>query len=133
MTVGVIEMNGQYHSFNPSITVAENKILTLEEKFQGGTGVNLTPPPFEIISNIQIDLIKDRMKDLSKALKIGNYARIDIFFNTKSNELILIEVNTLPALTPSTVIFHQALAENRPVYPLEFIESLCSKKFDFMV
>jgi D-alanine--D-alanine ligase len=44
-TMGVVEKNGKIHAMNPSITVAIGNILTLEEKFQGGTGVNITPPP----------------------------------------------------------------------------------------
>jgi len=36
----------------------------------------------------------------------------------------VIEINTLPGLTPSTVIYHQALAENPPIYPREFLEEI---------
>ena len=50
MTVGVVEDKGRMRSLFPSITVAEGTILSVEEKFQGGTGVNITPPPTEIIS-----------------------------------------------------------------------------------
>lgn len=133
MTVGVIEWNNNYYTLNPSVTVAENVILSLEEKFQGGTGINLTPPPEEIVSVSQLEIIKNKIKNIAKTFKLQNYARIDIFFNNITNEMILIEINTLPALTPSTVIFHQALAEKRPLYPLEFLENLCLKKFDFMI
>ncbi|KAG7576527.1 Pre-ATP-grasp domain superfamily [Arabidopsis thaliana x Arabidopsis arenosa] len=46
MTVGVIGKCGSMHSLSPSLTVKESgDILSLEEKFQGGTGINLTPPP----------------------------------------------------------------------------------------
>ncbi|MDR2077459.1 MAG: hypothetical protein LBP39_00660, partial [Rickettsiales bacterium] len=78
LTVGVIEQNGVYHSLSPSITVAENKILTIEEKFQGGTGINITPPPAEIISEEFIEIIKKNIELSSRALKIENYARLDI-------------------------------------------------------
>jgi D-alanine--D-alanine ligase len=128
MTVGILEENGSYHSLNPSVTVAENQVLSLEEKFQGGTGINLTPPPLEIISIKQLNLIKKSIQNIGAAFGLANYARIDIFFNTISEQIILIEVNTLPALTPSTVIFHQALAEPNPIYPLEFLERIISKR-----
>nr|GEX44387.1 ATP-grasp fold [Tanacetum cinerariifolium] len=37
-------------SLMPSVTVKESgDILSLEEKFQGGTGINLTPPPLSIM------------------------------------------------------------------------------------
>lgn len=124
LTVGVIESEGKYHSFNPSITIAANKILTIEEKFQGGTGINLTPPPLDIINQELIDLIKTSMEKVAKALKIKNYARIDIFVNIKTKKIIVIEANSLPALTPSTVLFHQALNEEKSMKPRVFLESL---------
>ena len=35
LTVGILEQRGIYHAMNPSITVAEGAILSLEEKFKG--------------------------------------------------------------------------------------------------
>lgn len=128
LTVGVIEQNGIYHSFNPSITIAANKILTIEEKFQGGTGINITPPPPYIIDEKLIFIIKDKVEKAAKALNIKNYARLDIFVNVDSRKVILIEANTLPALTPSTVIFHQALEEKIPMSPTKFIEKIIEIK-----
>lgn len=122
LTVGVLENNGIYTSLNPSITVAENKILTIEEKFQGGTGVNITPPPENIISKQFVKVIKENIEKAAKAIGIKNYARLDIFVNNKTNKIILIEANTLPALTPSTVIFHQALENN--MNPQQFLEKI---------
>ncbi|EER99943.2 hypothetical protein SORBI_3002G427800 [Sorghum bicolor] len=41
ITDGVVGKRGEMHSLNPSITVKESgDILSLEEKFQGGTGIN---------------------------------------------------------------------------------------------
>jgi D-alanine--D-alanine ligase len=124
LTVGVIEQNGVYHSFNPSIAVAENKILTIEEKFQGGTGINITPPPPEIVDGKFIEIIKANVENSSKVLGIKNYGRLDIFANTKTQKVLLIEANTLPALTPSTVIFHQALEEKESLSPENFLEKI---------
>lgn len=128
LTVGVLEQNDRYHSLSPSITVAEGSVLSLEEKFQGGTGINITPPPPELFSDAQIAQIKHDIEKTAAALKIGNYARIDIFFNTRTNQMLVIEANSLPGLTPSTVIYHQALAEPNPVYPREFLELLIKLK-----
>ncbi|GHV24353.1 hypothetical protein FACS189465_1440 [Clostridia bacterium] len=126
LTVGVIEKGGIYHSFNPSITVVEGDVLSLEEKFQGGTGVNITPPDEKIIlnSNEATAFIKRNIEIVAKALKIKNYARIDIFYNTLKKELIIIEANTLPALTPSTVFFQQAGKETPSLTPIEVIEKI---------
>lgn len=124
LTVGVLEENGIYHALSPSITVAQGNVLSLEEKFQGGTGVNLTPPPESIISSVQIILIKEKIELAAKTLGIQGYARIDIFFNRKSNETMVIEANSLPGLTPSTVIYHQTLAEMPPLTPQVFLQKL---------
>ena len=124
LTVGVIEENKKYHSLNPSITIAQNNILSVEEKFQGGTGINITPPPTNLISSEQNNKIKLYIEKVAEVLKIKNYARIDIFFNINTNKMIVIEANTLPALTPSTVLYHQALAEEKPLFPKDFLELL---------
>ena len=122
LTVGVLENNGIYHSLNPSITVTENQcVLSVEEKFQGGTGINITPPPSDLINEKFLSKIKKNIEIISEKVNIKDYCRIDIFVNTDSEEMIVIEFNTLPALTPSTVIFQQAEKENPPISPKDFI------------
>lgn len=130
LTVGVLEQNGAYHALSPSITVAQDAILSLEEKFQGGTGVNLTPPPERIVTPEQAARIKTDIEKAAKALGIEGYARIDIFFNTRSSQTMVIEANSLPGLTASTVIFHQALAENPPLVPRAFLAKLVELGLD---
>ena len=120
LTGGILEKDGVYTAFSPSITIAEDNILSLEEKFQGGTGINLTPPPEEIITSTQLSFIQNKLAEVAAQLKIKNYCRIDFFFNRIYDKIIIIEVNTLPALTPSTVLYHQALHEN--ITPLELLE-----------
>ena len=97
---------------------------TVEEKFQGGTGVNITPPPSEIISSKNIAKVKNLIEKIAQKIGIRGYARIDVFVQIKTGNVIVIEINTLPGLTPSTVIFHQALAENPPIYPLKLLEKI---------
>ena len=128
MTVGVIEQNGEIHALSPSITIAEETILSVEEKFQGGTGVNITPPPSHIISNKNLDKVKKSIEVVAKTVGIRGYARIDIFVHVKTGNIIVIEVNTLPGLTPSTVLYHQALAEPTPIFPTKFLEMLIKNK-----
>lgn len=128
LTVGVLEKEGVYHALNPSITIAEGEVLSVEEKFQGGTGVNITPPLESIISVTSRKRIKSAIESIAKALSIQNYARIDLFFNVQSKKIYVIEANTLPGLTPATVLYHQALAEESPLYPTEFLEHLIDGK-----
>ncbi|MCE2983799.1 MAG: hypothetical protein LW832_09570 [Parachlamydia sp.] len=124
LTVGVLEKAGEYHALTPSLTIAPGAVLSLEDKFQGGTGINLTPPPPSIIDFNGIEKIKRLSEKAAQALGIENYARLDVFFNLSSHQMIVIEANTLPALTPSTVLYHQALAENPSLAPLPFLETL---------
>ena len=81
MTVGVLEKNGQYNSLNPSITIAQDGILSLAEKFQGGTGINITPPPEDIISKELLNKIKSNMELVAKTVGVEDYCRIDVFAN----------------------------------------------------
>jgi D-alanine--D-alanine ligase len=128
MTVGVIERDGKIKALSPSITVVEASVLSVEEKFQGGTGVNITPPPTEIISTKNLNKVKKLVEEVAKKIGIRGYARIDIFTQIQTGNIILIEVNTLPGLTPSTVIYHQALAEKEPIFPKQFLELLIQTK-----
>ena len=72
---------------------------------------------------------KIRTEKVAQRLGIKGYGRIDAFMNVTSGELIIIEANTLPALTPSTVIFHQALAETPPLYPLKFLKKIVGNNY----
>ncbi len=128
ITVGIVESDGKLDVLNPSITVAEGEVLSVEEKFQGGTGINITPPPAEIMAPKILELIKLRIKELATKLTIRGYSRIDAFVNIHSGDLLIIEINTLPALTPSTVLYQQALIQERPIFPKELLELLIINK-----
>jgi D-alanine-D-alanine ligase-like ATP-grasp enzyme len=122
LTLGVLEHRGHYTPLVPSVTVAQGSILSLEEKFQGGTGINLTPPPQEWISPEQLQQLRYRLAQLARALGLRDYARIDCFFNRHSQACWLIEVNTLPGITPSTVLFQQLLATHASWTPQVFFQ-----------
>ena len=124
LTVGVFEKERRMRAMPPSITIAEQSILSVEEKFQGGTGVNITPPPKEIISVKNLEKAMKSVERVAETLHIRGYARIDAFAQVETGNIIVIEVNTLPGLTPSTVIFHQALALHPPIHPLQFLEGI---------
>ncbi len=124
VTMGLIEKNGKMKAMYPSLTVAIGNVLTLEEKFQGGTGINITPPPQPYVKKAAIQKAMERMELVALKLGVTSYVRIDAFMHTKTGELIIIEANTAPALTPSTVIYHQALEEKPPLYPTAFLEEI---------
>ncbi|KAG0564611.1 hypothetical protein KC19_8G125200 [Ceratodon purpureus] len=125
VTVGVLGLHGVMHAFNPSITVKETGgILTLEEKFQGGTGVNLTPPPSSLIKEEAIAACRKRIEIVANTLGLEGFARIDAFVHADTGEVIIIEANTVPGMTPSTVLIHQALTEIPPLYPRSFFRKV---------
>ena len=128
VTVGVYGSKNQLKVMNPSITVAEGEVLSVEEKFQGGTGVNITPPPESIIRSNVLKSIKEKIGKVANGIGIEGYSRIDAFVNVVTGDISVIEINTLPGLTPSTVIYHQALTEPKPMFPTEFLEQLIKNK-----
>jgi D-alanine--D-alanine ligase len=120
-TIGVLEKDGIYTALPPSITVAEKNILSIEEKFQGGTGINLTPPPEEFLSKPLQEQVQNSASLVARALGIRNYARFDLFVQCSTGVIRVIEANTLPALTPSTVLFHQALCHTPSLHPKKLL------------
>ena len=128
MTIGVVEIDNKLQVLNPSITVAEGEVLSLEEKFQGGTGVNITPPPEHLLSLAKQKQVKERILAVAKAINLKGYCRIDIFVELATANIKVIEINSLPGLTPSTVLYHQALSEQPALYPLQFLELLIQNK-----
>ncbi|MCP3659095.1 MAG: D-alanine--D-alanine ligase [Bacteroidetes bacterium] len=117
----------KYNIFEPSESISKDKILSLEEKFLAGEGENITPARFsqsEDQNNFISNEVKNEILKVAKLLKIEGYARIDAFvriFNDRI-EVIIIEINTLPAMTPATCIFHQAALFGYK--PLDFIKNI---------
>lgn len=129
MMVGYNEQDDlEYTIFHPSEALASLDILSLEEKFLAGEGTNITPPRYDqnperarkIGNHVKSELLR-----AAKILKIYGYARIDAFVRIYSPdhvEVLIIEVNSLPGMTPATAIFHQAAMEK--MKPIEFIDRI---------
>jgi len=113
-----------YEVFEPSESLAGNGILSLEEKFLAGEGQNITPARFSP-DPIERDRISARVRSVlgeaARILGVSGYCRVDAFVRIyrrkmeKEVEVLIIEVNSLPGMTPATCIFHQcALAGYKP-------------------
>lgn len=122
--------NGKYtfEIFEPSEALVSGEVLSLEEKFLAGEGQNITPPRFGK-NKEEYELIASCVKaDLRKAaeiLDVKGYARIDAFvriYPENRVETIIIEVNSLPGMTPATCIFHQAALNGYK--PYDFIDRI---------
>ena len=124
LTVGVFG-NEEITVLPPSKVLANKDILSIEEKFLPGAGENLTPAP---LPENAIKLIQDIVGKTYKTLGCKGYARIDCFYQsekqspTKKERVIILEVNTLPGMTPATCIFHQAAEIG--LRPMEFIDRI---------
>jgi len=122
-----------YEMFEPSETLAGGEVLSLEEKFLAGEGQNITPARFGT-SRQEYDIISAKVKsDLERAARILNvegYCRIDAFVRVSQAmevETIIIEINSLPGMTPATCIFHQAAINGHK--PFEFIDKILEFSF----
>ncbi|GAB3841261.1 D-alanine--D-alanine ligase family protein [Hymenobacter jeollabukensis] len=114
--------------FEASEALATGEVLSLEEKFLAGEGQNITPARYapEAQERQRIsDEVKAELKRVAEVLNIEGYARIDAFVRIRETgavEVIIIEVNSLPGMTPATCIFHQtALAGYTPY---DFIDQI---------
>ncbi|MFM7016787.1 MAG: D-alanine--D-alanine ligase [Bacteroidota bacterium] len=119
-----------YEVFEASEALSEGDVLSLEEKFLAGQGQNITPARYSSLPSENQKISNAVKKELGKAarlLKIEGYARIDAFvriYNSDKVEVVFIEVNSLPGMTPATCIFHQAaIAKYKP---LDFIDRILS-------
>jgi D-alanine-D-alanine ligase len=123
MTVAVFGLRGEVIALLPSETPSDFSGLTVEEKFCKGIGRNLTPPP--LLTREQIVSIRERIARFANAIGIEGYARIDVFYIPRDDELVLIEVNSLPGLSMATVTFTQAaITKEIKMRPSEFLEAL---------
>ncbi len=124
LTVGVLG-NQDARALTPSQTVVKGDLLSLEEKFLPGAGENQTPA---LLSPENLLFVQEKITAVYKAVGCRGYARIDCFFQdaaispSGAPRVVIIEINTLPGLTPATCIFHQAAEQG--MRPMEFIDAI---------
>jgi len=124
LTVGVIG-NEIPQVLPPSQAVTKHAILSIQEKFLPGAGENQTPAP---LTQEETVFVQNIIGTVYSTVQAKGYARIDCFYQpshispTGTQRLVIIEINTLPALTPATCLFHQA--SELGIKPMEFIDTL---------
>lgn len=129
MLTSIDERGGiKYEVFEASEALSEGDVLSLEEKFLAGQGQNITPARYSSNSEdnrLISAFVKSEFEKAARILNIEGYARIDAFvriFNPNKVEVIFIEVNSLPGMTPATCIFHQAAIAHYK--PYDFIDKI---------
>ena len=118
----------EYEVFEPSEALSSGEILTLEEKFLAGEGQNITPARFGF-GAVDYETVAAQVRDTfaraARVLDVQGYARIDAFVRAWGDgraETVVIEVNSLPGMTPATCIYHQAALEGYT--PFGFIDRI---------
>lgn len=130
LTCGVFG-NNDVTAMPPSKVLATKDVLSIEEKFLPGAGENLTPAP---LPQKTLKFIQGEIAAAYKILNLKGYARIDCFYQdakispTKKDRLVILEVNTLPGMTPATAIFHQTAEIG--LRPMEFVDKIVELGFD---
>jgi D-alanine-D-alanine ligase len=130
LTVGVIG-NDTPRALPPSQAISLTGILSIEEKFLPGAGENQTPAP---LPQSALQFVQTVMENVYKTIQCKGYVRIDCFYQnaeispTKKERVIILEINTLPGLTPATCLFHQAAEIG--LKPMEFIDTLVTLGFE---
>lgn len=123
----------EYEVFEASEALSEGEVLSLEEKFLAGQGQNITPARYAVnpADRQKIsDAVKATLGQAARLLNIQGYTRIDAFvrvYNPDKVEVIFVEVNSLPGMTPATCIFHQAAINHYK--PYEFIDRILDFAF----
>jgi len=130
LTVGVIG-NHKPIALPPSEAVCADGILSIEEKFLPGAGENQTPArlPAE-----KIRLVQEVMEKVYVEVGCKGYVRIDCFYQTAEQSptgverVVVLEINSLPGLTPATCLFHQAAEIG--IKPMDFIDLIVQLGFE---
>ncbi|MCB0395455.1 MAG: hypothetical protein KDD36_02300 [Flavobacteriales bacterium] len=118
----------RYEVFEASEALTEGDVLSLEEKFLAGEGQNITPARYARDDKERVRIstkVKDTFEQAARLLNIQGYARIDAFVRIYADgkvDVIFIEVNSLPGMTPATCIFHQSAINGYK--PFEFIDRI---------
>jgi len=130
LTVGVVG-NEKAMALPPSQAVTTSGILSIEEKFLPGAGENQTPAP---LPQKTLALVQRVVEKTYTVIGCKGYVRIDCFYQTAQESptgkerVIILEINSLPGLTPATCIFHQAAEIG--MKPMDFIDKIVSLGFE---
>jgi D-alanine-D-alanine ligase len=108
--------------------LSSGNVLSLAEKFLAGEGQNITPARFSNDQNEQRKIsekVRIEFEKVARIIQVEGYCRIDAFvriYDERDPDVIIIEVNSLPGMTPATCIYHQAAINGYK--PYDFIDKI---------
>lgn len=117
VTTTVLGNDKDIRALLPTETPSKGEFLTIEEKFLPGDARMITPPG---LPEEEVEAIQRGCERAYRALGCRVYARVDAFWI--DHKLVILEVNTLPGVTPSTCVFHQAAEAG--MNPREFFDRI---------
>lgn len=116
-SIGVIEGRAL-----PVIEIIPNEgFYDYKNKYQPGSTKEVCPAE---LSKEKTEELRKAAEDVFKALRMKTYARIDFLMKESDNSIYCLEANTLPGMTPLSLLPQEALAEGID-YP-----DLCMKIID---
>ena len=79
-----------------------------KNKYQAGATEELCPAPICPEATLRVKRLAEAV---GKALRIDAYYRVDLLWDTEKDEMFCLEANTLPGMTPTSLIPQMAAAE----------------------
>ncbi len=102
----------------PVIEIAPKEgFYDYKNKYQAGAAVETCPALIDADTTVRMQKMAE---DVFKALRLNQYARIDIMMD-EAGEIFCLEANTLPGMTPTSLLPQEAMAAG-----MNYVE-LCEK------
>ena len=124
LTVGV--MDG--HAMPVIEIIPKSGFYDYKNKYQAGATEEICPAPIGAEATARVRRLAERV---AKALKIDAYCRADFLWDAGTDEMYCLEANTLPGMTPTSLIPQMAAAEGMSYGELcEKIIEVSLKKYE---
>ena len=124
LTVGVMDGKAM-----PSIEIVlKNGWYDYKNKYQAGFAEEICPAPISAEDEERLGRLAERV---SKALKVDVYCRADFIMDDDDGEIYCLEANTLPGMTPTSLVPQMAAEQGMSYGELcEIIITLSMRKYD---
>ena len=124
LTVGVMDGKAM-----PSIEIVlKNGWYDYKNKYQAGFAEEMCPAPISAEDEERLGRLAERV---SKALMVDVYCRADFIMDDDDGEIYCLEANTLPGMTPTSLVPQMAAEQGMSYGELcEIIITLSMRKYD---